>query len=563
MAITSGERTELDRVLADISHRTKIRMGATGCLIASSFLFFASFTFLNGLPQWVPFLIRAAGASFMTAGLGGLVLPLLIPPKDELKEFLKQDVLEGIQKQREALHAEAKTLGALNDAGVMRVYRSRGEASADVLAAIKDPNLTHLSVMGVSLTDFFRDRGPFADSWKCLQQRLIEGSKAGQQLSVRFLFVDPGGTGARLRADHEQGHYQPGSLADDVRLSARMVVECSKKELVNASLEARLYRLMPHSFVLITDRYAFIQPYFFWSADNYGRHAPLLKVGLESPLLEEVRGHLELIWDKASCPVTDLLEAHAVGIDQGAHDTGMVNIYSNPSSGSRRMEWILQQAMRLEPPRGTVRVQGISLRRFFRRDSDALHPYIEKLAEERQIQVLMLDPYCREAKFRSFLEDAYGGSFDDYLSNPAYHRESKLVRDITETMAEVERLRKVGAKIELRLYGWGPSFFLLLTEDRALVEQYQYGSRPSINPMPLLEFEKDAPACPGSTLWSDNGGAKDRLGPHRLLADHYKHAWKTAYESASPAAAAAEDLSGLRSSRGLPAGAGAPLQPRP
>jgi hypothetical protein len=187
---------------------------------------------------------------------------------------------------------------------------------------------------------------------------LNDTQPTGQKVCIRILLADPGSFGARLLSRSESG-VQPGGLSQDVLFAARYFGKReseTKGKNRKAELEVRLYRLMPHSFICYTNSCVFVQPYYFWRAEQYGRHAPLLKFSYGSEMYKETGGHFDLIWNHASFPVGEFLNGAAAGVEAGAMDTGLVNLYRDREKAELRMRWLLEPWQMIHPPRLRIRL---------------------------------------------------------------------------------------------------------------------------------------------------------------------------------------------------------------
>ena len=64
-----------------------------------------------------------------------------------------------------------------------------------------------------------------------------------------------------------------------------------------------------------------------------------------------MRDHFEWVWEHASIPIGNVLEAKSIGTDKGFHQSGIVNVFASVGEGRNRIQWLLDHAQ------GTVWIQ--------------------------------------------------------------------------------------------------------------------------------------------------------------------------------------------------------------
>jgi hypothetical protein len=182
------------------------------------------------------------------------------------------------------------------------------------------------------------------------------------------------------------------------------LAQAAMPDQTGMTFECRLYRLPPILFLCWVDSVCYVQQYHFWSARDNRTPMPVLKFRKLSesattyPYHKEMEHHFDWIWENASIPVTDYLEAAVVGTDRGTHQCGAVNVYTDPNKASDRIAYLLKRA------RTKVSIQGISLNSFFK--PGALREAISSVLENgiMELQVFLLNPDSDQAKYRSYRE---------------------------------------------------------------------------------------------------------------------------------------------------------------
>lgn len=460
--------------------------------------------------SWLTFGVREIGAGLLVVAIANVVLQVFIERyrqqlSSRLDSFVKDDVTAELQEirtdiagQTHALLTGSTTLAALGTAGVSKVYASRGDATADLKRDIEATGLARIRIMGISLNDFLRsDQHQSLHSvWKVITHYVRGDWTPAQDLDVRVLIIDPQCYGAMLRSYGEarEDDQLAGRLDEDVKATAERLLRLVNEVNENkgqasgpedgdggdadvggtVSFDFRIYRLPPTMFICSTDRVSYVQPYYFWSRRQFEVTMPLLRLE-GTPLHAAMADHFDLVWERASVSGTDWLQANQIGIDKGAYESGVVNVFTDPATAYRRMRWLIEHATR------RVWIQGISLKSFFEpgRLYAALHGALNRT--DVDVRILLLDPRSEAARHRSFREHEFSdhcarrfASFADYASSPACHTESTLVRD-TETSIKkiVHSIGRGGQRT--RLYDTAPSCFVLMVDDDVLVEQYHFG----------------------------------------------------------------------------------------
>jgi hypothetical protein len=117
-------------------------------------------------------------------------------------------------------------------------------------------------------------------------------------------------------------------------------------------------------------------------------------------------------------------------------------------------------------------------------------------------------------------------TFVDYCRDPQKHERSKLVNDTRQTIERIFDLQADHDNIAVKLYASAPLCFLLLSDDRAMIEQYHFGKytrgrdrtdRQILGKeMPIVEYGKE---MAGPRAWP-------LRSPYLLLEDHFDFVWR-------------------------------------
>lgn len=470
-------------------------------------------------------------------------------------KHLTDGIRDDIRKQTASLVHSSSSLEAMRRSGIVRVYSSRSAAVDDINRDLGDPHNTSIRLSGISLNDFVREghdalRGAWKNIEACIRhEKGISDPSKG--LDIKALIIDPQCFGAHLRSCGEARSQRAvaGRLRDDVLAAAETMMELEsivrgKQDRSGVRFECRLYRLPPIMFLCHLDTVCYVQQYHFWSSRESNTPIPVIRyrqmpeaVGAYS-LHKEMNLHFDWIWENASVAVSEFLEQHIVGTDKGIGQSGTRNVFADQQEAYKRIRWLLGNA------KEKVCIQGISLHSFFK--TGELLREISNLAEggSVEVNVLLLDPDCEQAKHRSYRESLFvdeGQSFAQYKQS-VHHQKSDLYQDTMRTINNIKDMaagiatRQGGKALEefrVRLYDSATGCFMLRVDDTVLIEQYHYGkivpapyrgSAPVIlgKDMPIFEY-----AASGSRLYDEEMDEAMKLrNPFGLLEDHFAFAFK-------------------------------------
>jgi hypothetical protein len=244
------------------------------------------------------------------------------------------------------------------------------------------------------------------------------------------------------------------------------------RQRTGVTFEFRLYRLPPQLFLFSTDKVSYIEPYYFW-ASRAVNASPFLRCGdgQTAALHQGMHDHFKLVWEHASVTASQYDEQCNLGLDEGLHLSGAVNVFQDHRLARPRISWLLEHAKQ------RVYIQGVSLRSYF--DGLELNRAIKTLVEEKKVEVkvLLLNPDSEQARYRSYREYLLNKpplTFETYQQNPELHKNSDLYRHTYQTTEGILGMQP-HAKFQFRLYNSAPTNFMLLVDDTVIVEQYHYG----------------------------------------------------------------------------------------
>jgi hypothetical protein len=425
----------------------------------------------------------------------------------------------------------------MRESGLQQIYPSRKRAAADMARDLLDPAVEEIQLMAVSMNNFVRDLDVLGDAWRHLEE-LIQGQQhmpEGQaRLDVKILIIDPYCFGAQLRSIGESRATASiaGRLQTEARETAEHLLDLkqgARSADGRVSFDFRLYRVPPIFFLCRTNLACYMQPYYFWPSRHLETETPnpvtCFRERPEPPwraaLQDRLGEHFQWIWEHAAVPAQDVLEEQQHGLDQGLRSAKAVNAFNDPEEGLRRILAMLARA------RKRVFIQGITLDSFFDQGSP-LFDALAELAESSTVEIkcLILDPESDQARYRAYREHLIADddvSFANFVTNDDLYRKSQLYRDTQDTL---ENIRLVLAprgnhRFQIRLYDPAPVCFMLLVDDRLLVEQYHYGKVPEATGRFPVILGKQMPLVEYGPVEGDLYKHDPTRNPVRLLEDHF------------------------------------------
>lgn len=214
-------------------------------------------------------------------------------------EDIKNEVVKATQFMTEGIGV----LSGAKSSGIVNIYPSRyqkilGYSVIDTIEKDLYVEGNSIKIMGISLGDFFLDRGVLHKIFLNLLDKNIEIKPGCAGISIKALIVDPKCETLKERARWEAGEefYREPAFFDSTtfietdgaaRIAKRL---CEKYKNI---LEVRLYTQAPTAFVLLTSRFAFIESYNY--ADR-GSNVPILQILAGESLYIRYEKHFDNIW---------------------------------------------------------------------------------------------------------------------------------------------------------------------------------------------------------------------------------------------------------------------------
>jgi hypothetical protein len=162
-------------------------------------------------------------------------------------------------------------------------------------------------------------------------------------------------------------------------------------------------------------------------------------------------------------------------------------------------------------------LMGCTLKVFFKDGQDFRKDiyYIEEILNQKNsecnIEMLVLNPYCPEAMYRSHIEQNLGK--DGFENLDHYEKYSGLYKDSQKIRSEYQTLKELWPnKIELKYYHEGNSMLLFCFSAVVYVQQYTFAPLKLGHRMPFMRFTK-----------TEGDGIA-----YELMKNHFVQLWKTA-----------------------------------
>jgi len=409
----------------------------------------------------------------------------------------------GVDMGLNSILQHSDMLGGAIAASVVQMYAKREEGLKDIMADVRASE--HVRMMGISLREYFGNAGRQYHEMNAVLKNIAET----QTRDLKALLINPHSDQATIRAERESNAkfdlnnpYEDSGLYGDVGQSVKYLHKWGKEY---RNIAGRVYNAAPTCFLVVTDQHTYVELYHYGEprAGLIGGNFPLLKFPTVSPLAADLGSHFDYIWDEHSNDLSELVDAHMVGVSKNAWECKIMNVFPTRSDADDRIAYLLQSA------KGEVRLIGISMRDFFF-GGRRFHSILRQICRPAEgssetgvaVKALLLDPLCEQGKLRSEREQ------------PG-QRPGNLFNEVHNSLNNIATLRKLQANVQVKLYQGAPSCFVVLTDQSLMVEQYHYGSsEPGANilggKVPVLEFAVDSPTYTELSghfdyLWSTDG----------------------------------------------------------
>jgi len=195
-------------------------------------------------------------------------------------------------------------------AGIVNIFPTRyegvaGEKADVVIAQDLRSEQSEIRIMGISLGDYFLDRGVHHNLF---EEILNNKTNRKDNFKIRALIVHPKSETLKERARWEVGeeYYKEPTFFDSTTFietdgAARIAKRLCEK--YPSILSVKLYKQAPTAFILLTSRYVFFEPYHYAAR---GSNVPIFQVHANARLYKYYESHFERIW-KVSESVMDFV----------------------------------------------------------------------------------------------------------------------------------------------------------------------------------------------------------------------------------------------------------------
>ena len=210
-----------------------------------------------------------------------------------------EDIRARVAEAAEFMLTGIGVLSGAKMAGLVNIFPTRydkiqGESVVDTIQKDMQAENSSIRLMGISLGDYFLDRGVLHRNFIDLLTKRVNTS-----LKTRALLVHPKCAALKERARWEAGqeYYMEPAFYDSTTFietegAARIARRLCDK--FPAILSVRLYSQAPTAFVLLTSRFAFVEHYHYAAR---GSNVPVLQVQAGVPLYQFYESHFERIWE--------------------------------------------------------------------------------------------------------------------------------------------------------------------------------------------------------------------------------------------------------------------------
>jgi len=458
--------------------------------------------------------------------------------REESKKALSE-LRKEVTRQTDRMVASASSLASLQAAGIVRAFLNREEAAADIKSTLVREGVTAIKLIGISLNDFVRDENSVLHSAIQELERRIDrasrtrdgrGEVSEPVLSIQVLLIDPKSNAAFLRSHAEgEGVLAKPRLIEDVEYSIgyfRDLEELSRGGPLQ--LQVRLYRYAPMLHLVWTPDVCFVQQYYFCSSHSAAIKVPVFKceryAGTEVQTfsaINDLEFHFDWLWKYASISASEYRDNHLDGVDTAIRKANIQNIYYDPGKSQQRILRLIERTQKI------LYIKGVSLHSFFRH-GDLFTAIINAYKRGVTVKVLLVEPNCEEARYRSFREyrilhkQATLAEFTETIQ-----KNERLYSDTVASIQFIKKQRKLHDlnNLNARLYFSAAEAFCLLTDESVIVEQYHYGT---ISPdpyesslggdVPVIEYKNFTPEDEDIHLLTGRDKVKD---PYLLFKDHF------------------------------------------
>jgi len=279
----TGQEAEQNKPVGFFSYEGSAIVLAVIMGMAGLVLILASQIFFTGLPQpwsWVPRFLQDAGLAFLIAGTVSAFIEKLVKKRTEAEfkklmaellgrtaDSLSTKILSFLQNHIRDLESRVEMVrGAIRNSNIEMIFARRQDGFSDMARAIREAK-EFIFVMGVSLREFSKLDTVLCHALKEVHLRILAGQKEGgdapERLNVRMLILNNQSTEALKRSSIEEKkqfkgpsdpEYMISNLFRDTRDTILTIQDTCPE------IQVRVYDNLS-LFLLITERYVFMEPY--------------------------------------------------------------------------------------------------------------------------------------------------------------------------------------------------------------------------------------------------------------------------------------------------------------
>jgi len=447
----------------------------------------------------------------------------------ELSNLLSKISID-VKEQTSKIAAYSSSLEALQSVGATRFYRDREEASPDILKTMEQSTIDNVKIIGISLNDYLRDENKeFHAVWSLIEEYIRSKEKQQsvvKQLCIKVLIIDPDSHGANLRSYAEAIKDGGSRLKTDVIESMKSFSKLEDNVSEKVTFEARIYNSSPILYLFWTSTTSFVQQYYFRPSHGVEVKIPVIRYQSADfqkclSVHNELEFHFDTIWQKASVSVKEYLDHYYRGTYSGIRSANIKQISYESDINKKRFIHHISRTNKI------LWIKGVTLKSFFQ--YGVLSDEISKACSRGvKVRVLLLDPNCEQARYRSFREYQMANPVKKDI-NQFQDKDRLKQRLHKDSMASIDYIKNNYlnddiVNFEAKMFQSAPEAFMLLTDDVVMVEQYHYGKVRAIESekersqilggnIPVLEYVK---------LENKNSEVKD---PYRIFRDNLKYVY--------------------------------------
>jgi len=180
------------------------------------------------------------------------------------------------------------------DAGICSFYRSRHDpAFWDKLLTEMRKSSEEIRILSVAAREFLHEG--HEGEWDAYDNM----HSLSKDKCVRFLLLHPWSEQALSRALHEDLQHSTFDRYRDTRLYHDVTRSCDTLvgwASLGLRVEARLYKVMPSCYLVITSNVMFLEPYHFGTGGRASGKVPVLEARKGGRLYEQYWGHFDHVW---------------------------------------------------------------------------------------------------------------------------------------------------------------------------------------------------------------------------------------------------------------------------